>query len=747
MTTDISFTSSMEDSGRVAQLLLPGGYSVVDSTIIPLADIVPDTSISWDVFARNNVINKLDSIRVRVFGVDGNSGETVQGTSEPLTVRTVTRAELTLSAAITAPAGATDGRVSVGQNFNLSAVIANRGKAGVMPGDTGQVSIELPGNLSLISGSSTQNYVFGDPIVWGINVLSEISPSQMIVRIDSTERDENSEMPASTVTDSVIVIITIEQAGSIAIREVTPEDNTVSSGQTFIVSTIYEVSSNVTKASAKISSLPAGFLASPQEQGVISDDTLNWVIVAPENISQITNYTIDFTASGLDGNDTSTTIQGGDTTIFVSVEPKAQVKLNAEILSPVSAITKNTVSRGQIFEMRTQVSRDFSNVLAMADITGSTQITAFYDPLFELEGDSIRTISQWDDSISWRFRAPDTVINASNFSFSITQAPLDANSQLPSFVAGDNGARSFALSVTQENLVITNITDPVLDTLGIENINFIEGAQNAPLMIFTAEFPGSASDTTTIKMDGVSLKFLEPIDDQEMNPTRVVSLIESITISNMQYFVDSVAADYAKPARRFITYVLPDTINNPVDFRWTPPNVFLAGSIDTVVVMVSFRPGAQHQSFRMALENVRAYDVDPDLTLTAVDEDLNPLPESTLLTTARVSVIPRDPEEAFITYPNPFGKNQEYANIKFIMESGGDVEIRIFTLVGELVWTRIVQGETPGSHDGANESKYRWDGKNDKGYTVLNGVYLCVLRLKEQSGGTKTYIKKIAYIK
>jgi hypothetical protein len=266
-------------------------------------------------------------------------------------------------------------------------------------------------------------------------------------------------------------------------------------------------------------------------------------------------------------------------------------------------------------------------------------------------------------------------------------------------------------------------------------------------MIFTAEFPGSASDTTTIKMDGVSLKFLEPIDNQEMNPTRVVSLIESITISNMQYLVDSVAADYAKPARRFITYVLPDTINNPVDFRWTPPNVFLAGSIDTVVVMVSFRPGAQHQSFRMALENVRAYDVDPDLTLTAVDEDLNPLPESTLLTTARVSVIPRDPEEAFITYPNPFGKNQEYANIKFIMESGGDVEIRIFTLVGELVWTRIVQGETPGSHDGANESKYQWDGKNDKGYTVLNGVYLCVLRLKEQSGGTKTYIKKIAYIK
>jgi hypothetical protein len=148
----------------------------------------------------------------------------------------------------------------------------------------------------------------------------------------------------------------------------------------------------------------------------------------------------------------------------------------------------------------------------------------------------------------------------------------------------------------------------------------------------------------------------------------------------------------------------------------------------------------------MALENVYAYDVDPDLNLTAVDEDLTPLPESTLLTTERISIVPIDPEDAFITYPNPFGKNQDYANIRFNLESGGDVEIRIFTLVGELVWTRMVQGETAGVHDGDSESQYRWDGKNDQGYVVLNGVYLCVLRVKEQ-GGTKTYTKKVAYIK
>jgi hypothetical protein len=745
--TGVGFPGSVEASGRVAQLLLPAGYSVTDSTIISLADSVASDTVYWDIIAKNSVDNKLDSIRVRVFGTDINSGETVENTSAPITVTTVMRAELLLNASITAPAGATDGRVSVGQNFDLSAIIGNRGTAGIMAGSTGQVSIQLPANLDLPSGNFIQNFDFGQPVVWVISVDSLSSPSEIFVRFESTPADENSEQPASTVNDSVVVLVLIEEAGSIAVKEVTPDNSTVSSGQVFIVSTSYDLTDNVEGATATIS-VPPDFMVSPTEQGIIPDSTLtlNWTVTAPLNITNDRDYDISFTAGGFDRNDSSP-IQGGDTTISVTVQPRARVMLNAEILSPASAITRNTVSRGQIFEIRTAVSRDWAGLGGMAGITGSTEVTAFYDSQFELEGDSIRTVAQWDDSITWRFRAPEVTMSASSFSFSITQAPLDVNSNTPAAVAGDNGARSFALSVTQENLVITNITDTVLDTLGIDNNNFSEGSENVPLMIFTASYPGSSSDTTTIKMDGVRLKFLEPIDDQEMNPNRVVSLIESITISNMQYFADSVAADYQKPARRFITFTVPDTMTNPVDIDWNPPNIFLADSTDTVVVMVSFRKGAQHQSFRMALEDVYAYDVNPDLNLTAVDEDLTPLPESTLLTTARVSIVPSDPEEAFITYPNPFGKNQDYANIKFILESGGDVEIRMFTLVGELVWTRIVQGETPGVHDGAYETQYRWDGKNDKGYTVLNGVYLCVIRLKENNGETKTYTKKVAYIK
>jgi len=42
----------------------------------------------------------------------------------------------------------------------------------------------------------------------------------------------------------------------------------------------------------------------------------------------------------------------------------------------------------------------------------------------------------------------------------------------------------------------------------------------------------------------------------------------------------------------------------------------------------------------------------------------------------------------------------------------------------------------------------QWDGKNDRGYVVLNGVYLCTVEIKPQNGQPRQrYITKIAYIK
>jgi hypothetical protein len=224
-----------------------------------------------------------------------------------------------------------------------------------------------------------------------------------------------------------------------------------------------------------------------------------------------------------------------------------------------------------------------------------------------------------------------------------------------------------------------------------------------------------------------------------MTAELVQKLLSSIKIVNMQFYLDSILA---KPAQNFIDYIVTDTMPNPVDIGWPLPNIIPINTIDSMVVLVSFESNAPNLSFNMALIDVHAWDVDPDLPFSVVDRDGNSLNKSNLMYSPTASSVPDNPEEAFITFPNPFGQLQEYANIRLLLENESDVEIYIFTLVGELVWTRIVRGESRGLHNGLYDEKYRWDGRNDRGNRVLNGVYLCVLKAEG-----KTFITKVAYIK
>jgi hypothetical protein len=68
------------------------------------------------------------------------------------------------------------------------------------------------------------------------------------------------------------------------------------------------------------------------------------------------------------------------------------------------------------------------------------------------------------------------------------------------------------------------------------------------------------------------------------------------------------------------------------------------------------------------------------------------------------------------------------------------VELRIFTLTGGLVrtwkWTNLAAG--------LYDKYVLWDGKNDRDYRVLNGVYLCQIIIKSTG---QTFMTKIAYIK
>jgi flagellar hook assembly protein FlgD len=54
------------------------------------------------------------------------------------------------------------------------------------------------------------------------------------------------------------------------------------------------------------------------------------------------------------------------------------------------------------------------------------------------------------------------------------------------------------------------------------------------------------------------------------------------------------------------------------------------------------------------------------------------------------------------------------------------VDLRIFTLTGEEVYSRYLPEGSAGTSEG--ENILEWDGRNDAGHPVLSGVYVVTIR-------------------
>ncbi len=79
-------------------------------------------------------------------------------------------------------------------------------------------------------------------------------------------------------------------------------------------------------------------------------------------------------------------------------------------------------------------------------------------------------------------------------------------------------------------------------------------------------------------------------------------------------------------------------------------------------------------------------------------------------------------------YPNPCNINLEQIKIEYVLTENVDVKIQIFTLSGgmvkEMFYFAGISGISSGVPEGSLNEIF-WDGKNDKGMKVANGMYIC----------------------
>jgi hypothetical protein len=79
-------------------------------------------------------------------------------------------------------------------------------------------------------------------------------------------------------------------------------------------------------------------------------------------------------------------------------------------------------------------------------------------------------------------------------------------------------------------------------------------------------------------------------------------------------------------------------------------------------------------------------------------------------------------EGKVIAFPNPFGYNQNWTEIQYILPTSCDITMAVYDPFGNPVYTRKFRQGEEGAKYGIN--KVTWDGKDEKGRKVANGIYL-----------------------
>ncbi|MBK7090416.1 MAG: hypothetical protein IPH59_01640 [bacterium] len=105
----------------------------------------------------------------------------------------------------------------------------------------------------------------------------------------------------------------------------------------------------------------------------------------------------------------------------------------------------------------------------------------------------------------------------------------------------------------------------------------------------------------------------------------------------------------------------------------------------------------------------------------------------------KFTLVPSNLTESFFAFPNPFSPLHESSTIVYNLGSAKPAKLTIYTLAGNEVLVR----EIPAPSSLSEPIQILWDGRNNDGQIVLNGVYIAVLAV-DGEGEIRT---KIAVVK
>lgn len=155
----------------------------------------------------------------------------------------------------------------------------------------------------------------------------------------------------------------------------------------------------------------------------------------------------------------------------------------------------------------------------------------------------------------------------------------------------------------------------------------------------------------------------------------------------------------------------------------------------TVSIILDISPSAPDGSYSAAVSSAS------DVLVSKLDGSVQYVESTTgnfPYTSANINITSAKLESSFYNYPNPFKAGAEKTVIRYYLSHDAKVSLKIYDLMSRRVKTVIENDRESGGNDYTRE----WDGKNDDGKVVLDGVYYGVLQVEG-----KQYHIKIVVVK
>jgi hypothetical protein len=290
------------------------------------------------------------------------------------------------------------------------------------------------------------------------------------------------------------------------------------------------------------------------------------------------------------------------------------------------------------------------------------------------------------------------------------------------------------MTVIEKKIMVTMQQD-------YEKTTFTRGVGEHLLMAFEITNAGYQDPLT---VQGLGIKFIARSDTASLVNNAITNIFDKIFVIDYDDYTSG--SEKMSKLTSYAEFDVSETnVHNPLQIPFDDPGILAGNESKNLAVVAMFRSGESSRSFRTILNNVDAYDDSPENLVSIIDPEGRSINGNANFISDIYTIISTDQEETFGNFPNPFGRPpNERTEIRFLLNSASDVTLRIFSLAGELV--RSVWNTNLTNLPGGDVYYVQWDGKNDEGDTVLNGVYICIIEIRG-SGGSKTYTTKIAYIK